>query len=78
MSSRSFSEEFIMSREIRDGKGATELARLWKQHRLLLIVVLAATLALGLLVSSVMHAYSQSHYDYLTSVATLSRQAALS
>ena len=78
MSSRPLSEEFIMSRDIRDGEGATELARLWKRHRLLLIALLAATLGLGLLVSSVMHAYSQSHYDYLTSVPTLSRQAALS
>ena len=78
MSSRSFSEEFIMSREFREADGATELARLWKRYRLWLIAVLAATLGLGLLVSSVMHAYSQSHYDNLTSVPTLSRQAALS
>jgi len=78
MSSRSFSEEFIMSREVRDDEDATELARLWKRHRLLLIALLAATLGLGLLVSSIMHAYSQSHYDYLTRVPTLSRQAALS
>jgi hypothetical protein len=67
-----------MSREVRDHEGATELARVWKRHRLLLILLLAATLGLCVLISSVMHAYSQSHYDYLTSVPTLSRQAALS
>ena len=67
-----------MSRHIPDQGNATELARLWNQHRLLFIVVLAATLGLALLVSSVMHVYSQTHYDYLTSVATLAGQAALS
>ena len=67
-----------MSRHIPDHGDATELARLWGQHRLLFVVVLAAALALALVVSSVMHVFSQTHCDYLTSVATLAGQAALS
>ena len=67
-----------MSRHIPDQGDATELARLWSEHRLLFIVVLAATLALALVVSSVMHVFSQTHCDYLTSVATPAGQAALS
>jgi hypothetical protein len=77
MSTRYLSEDFIMSREFRETEGATELETVWKRHRVLMILVLAAALGLCILVSAVMHAYSQSHYDYLTSVATLSRQAAL-
>ncbi len=55
-----------MRRECRESEGATELTAVWKRHRLLMIVLLAAALGLCILVSSVMHAYSQSHYDYLT------------
>lgn len=66
-----------MSREVRETEGGTDLATAWKRHRLLMIALLAAAFGLCVLVSSVMRAYSQSHYDYLTSVPTLSRQAAL-
>ena len=66
MNTRSLSEEFIMSREFREAEDATELTTAWKRHRLLMIVVLAVALGLCVLVSSVMHSYSQSHYDYLT------------
>jgi hypothetical protein len=66
-----------MNREYREPGSATELSTVWRRHRLLMIVLLAAALGLCALVSSVMHVYSQSHYDYLTSVSTLSRQAAV-
>jgi hypothetical protein len=50
----------------RETEGAAELTTVWKRYRLLMIVLLVAALGLCILVSSVMHAYSQSHYDYLT------------
>jgi len=48
-----------------------------RDTRLLVIVVLAAIIGLGILLTSVLHAYSQSHYDYLTAVPACSRQAGL-
>jgi hypothetical protein len=49
----------------------------WKRYRLLLLAVLAALIGLGILLTSVLHVYSQSHYDYLTAVPAFSRQAGL-
>jgi hypothetical protein len=60
-----------------------DLANLRGRHRLLAIIVLAiiilaAVIGLGACLASVLHAYSESHYDYVTHVPTLSRQAGLS
>jgi hypothetical protein len=73
MSSRLLPEEFVMRRDIRDHDRAIDLASLWKRHWMVAIVVLAAIVGLGVLLTSVLHAYSQSHYDYLTSMPMLSR-----
>jgi hypothetical protein len=82
-------EEFVMRHDSRDhGRaigpgdaigpvGAIKLARLWKRRWLLAIAVLAAILGLGVLVSSVLRAYGESDYDYLTGVPTLSPSAGL-
>jgi len=48
------------------------LANLRKHRWLLILAVLAAVMALGLVIGSVLRAYGQSHYDYLTSVPTSS------
>jgi hypothetical protein len=61
MSSRLLPEEFVMR----------------KRRWLLAIVVLAAILGFCVLLSSVLRAYGESHYDYLTGVPTLSPQAGL-
>jgi hypothetical protein len=82
-------EEFVMRHDSRDhgraigpgsaiGPGAAiELARLWKRRWLLAIAVLAAILGLCVLLSSVLRAYGESDYDYLTGVPTLSPSAGL-
>jgi len=62
MSSRLLPEEFVMR----------------KRRWLLAIVVLAAILGFCVLLSSVLRAYGESHYDYLTGVPTLSSPAGLS
>jgi hypothetical protein len=54
-----------------------EPATPWKRYRLVVIVVLAAIIGLGILLTSVLHAYSQLHYDYLTGAPAASRQAGL-
>jgi hypothetical protein len=69
MSIRLPREEFGMQRDIAD---------VWKRHWMILaILVLTATIGLGVFFRSVLCAYSQSHYDYLTSAPALSRQAGL-
>jgi hypothetical protein len=60
-----------------------ELANLWRHHRVLsitalAIIVLAAIIGLGVCIASVLHVYSESHYDYVTSAPTPSRHAGLS
>jgi|HubBroStandDraft_1064217.scaffolds.fasta_scaffold1788740_2 hypothetical protein len=43
-----------------------------RRHRwLVVLALLAAIMGLGLVLGSVLRAYGQSHYDYLTSAATL-------
>ena len=56
---------------------AIEPTSLWKRRWWLAIVVLAAILGLGVLLSSVLRAYGESDYDYLTGVPTLSPSAGL-
>jgi hypothetical protein len=63
-------------RTIEPGR-AIALASLWKRRWLLAIVVLAAILGFCVLVSSVLRAYGESDYDYLTGVPTLSPPAGL-
>jgi hypothetical protein len=43
-----------------------------KQRWLVILAVLAAIMALGLVLGSVLRAYGRSHYDYLTSVPAMS------
>jgi len=50
----------------------------WTRHWIAAIVMLAAIIGLGVLLTSVLRAYSQSHYDYLTRVSAPSPQAGLS
>ena len=90
MTGRLLPEEFVMRHDSRDhgraigpggaiGPGrAIELASLWKRRWLLAILVLAAILGFCVLLSSVLRAYGESHYDYLTGVPTLSSPAGLS
>jgi hypothetical protein len=60
------------------GRGrAIEPASLWKRRWWLAIVVLAAILGFCVLLSSVLRAYGESDYDYLTGVPTLSPPAGL-
>jgi len=61
MSSRLLPEEYVMR----------------KRRWLLAIVVLAAILGFCVLLSSVLRAYGESHYNYLTGVPTLSPPAGL-
>jgi hypothetical protein len=83
MSGRLLPEEFVMRHDSRDGgpaigpARAIELANLWKHRWLLAIAVLAAILGLCVLLSSVLRAYGESDYDYLTGVPTLSPSAGL-
>ncbi len=76
-------EEFVMRHDSRDhGRaigpgGAIEPPSLCKHRWLLAIVVLAAILGFCVLLSSVLRAYGESHYDYLTGVPTLSPPAGL-
>jgi hypothetical protein len=62
-------EESFMRHDIRDR---------WTRHWIAAIVLLAAIIGLGFLLTSVLRAYSQSHYDYLTRDSAPSRQAGLS
>ena len=62
-------EEFVM-RQI-------ERASLWKRRWFLAVIALAAILGLCVLLSSVLRAYGESHYGYLTGVPTLSPSAGL-
>jgi NADH:ubiquinone oxidoreductase subunit 4 (subunit M) len=78
MSVSSPPEEFFMRRDSRDHGSVAELAKQWKRHWMLVIVMLAAIIGLGILSTSILRAYGQSHYDYLTQVAVSSRQAGLS
>jgi hypothetical protein len=60
------------------GRGrAIEPTSLWKRRWWLAIVVLAAILGFCFLLSSVLRAYGESDYDYLTGVPTLSPPAGL-
>jgi hypothetical protein len=89
MSSRLLPEEFVMRHDSRDhgraigpggaiGPGrAIEPTSLWKRRWWLAIVVLAAILGFCVLLSSVLRAYGESDYDYLTGVPTLSPPAGL-
>ena len=71
-------EEFFMRRDIGDHDSVAELANRCKRHWLLAIVMLAAIIGLGILSMSILRAYSQSHYDYLTRVSVPSRRVGLS
>jgi hypothetical protein len=71
-------EEFCMRRDIRDHGSVAELAKRWKHHWMLVIVMLAVIIGLGILSTSILRAYGQSHYDYLTQVSAPSRQAGFS
>jgi hypothetical protein len=67
-------EESFMRQDIRDR---------WTRHWIAAIVLLAAIIGVGVLLTSVLRAYSQSHYDYLTRDSATrdlapSRQAGLS
>jgi hypothetical protein len=62
-------EESFMRHDIRDR---------WTRHWIAAIVMLVAIIGLGVLLTSVLRAYSQSHYDYLTRVSAPSPQAGLS
>ncbi|HEY2633216.1 MAG TPA: hypothetical protein VGI51_00775 [Steroidobacteraceae bacterium] len=57
--------------------GAIGPASLWKRRWVLAIVVLAAILGFCVLLSSVLRAFGESDYDYLTGVPTLSPSAGL-
>lgn len=54
------------------------LASFWKRRWFLVVIALAAILGLCALLSSVLRAYGESHYDYLTGVPTPSSPAGLS
>ena len=56
---------------------AIEPTSLWKRRWWLAIVVLAGILGFCLLLSSVLRAYGESDYDYLTGVPTLSPPAGI-
>ena len=68
-------EEIRMRRECRDHDAAVELVNLWKRRWMLALVMLAAILGFGILLTSILRAYSQSHYEYLTLVWAPSLQA---
>ena len=57
---------------------AISLASLCKRRWFLAVIALAAILGLCALLSSVLRAYGESHYDYLTGVPTLASPAGLS
>jgi NADH:ubiquinone oxidoreductase subunit 4 (subunit M) len=78
MSVSSPPEEFFMRRDIRDHGSVAEFAKRWKRHWMLVIVMLAVIIGLGILSTSILRAYGQSHYDYLTQVSASSRQAGFS
>ena len=71
-------EEFFMRRDIRDHGSVAELAKRWKHHWMLVIVMLAVIIGLGILSTSILRVYGQSHYDYLTRVSVSSPQAGFS
>jgi hypothetical protein len=78
MSGRLLPGEFIMPLDIRDHDSAIELAKLWRRQWKVAFVVLAAIFGLGVLLTSVLYAYSRSHCEYLTNEPSFSRQAGLS
>jgi NADH:ubiquinone oxidoreductase subunit 4 (subunit M) len=78
MSVSSPPEECFMRRDIRDHGSVAELAKRWKRHWMLVIVMLAAIIGLGILSTSILRVYGQSHYDYLTEVPASSPQAGFS
>jgi hypothetical protein len=78
MSGRLSPGEFIMPLDIRDHDSAIELANLWRRQWRVAFVVLAVIFGLAVLLTSVLHAYSRSHCEYLTSAPSFSRQAGLS
>lgn len=49
-----------------------EMADVWRRHWLLTVILLAAAIGLGMSLVAVLCAYSQSDYEYLTSVPALS------
>jgi NADH:ubiquinone oxidoreductase subunit 4 (subunit M) len=61
-------QESFMRHDIRDR---------WARHWIAAIVMLAAIIGLGILSTSVLRAYSQSHYEYLTRVSAPSPQVGL-
>jgi len=67
-----------MCRDIRDHGSVAELAKRWKRHWMLVVIMLAVIIGLGILSTSILRAYGQSHYDYLTQVSAPSRQAGFS
>jgi hypothetical protein len=71
-------EESFMRRDIRDCDSLVELPNRWTRRWIAAIVMLAAIIGLGVLLTSVLRAYRQSHYDYLTHVSAPSPQAGLS
>jgi hypothetical protein len=78
MSVSSPPEEFFMRRDIREHGSVAELAKRWKRHWMLVIVMLAVLIGLGILSASILRVYGESHYDYLTQVSAPAREAALS
>jgi hypothetical protein len=67
-----------MRHDIRECDSVTAHPNRWTRHWIAAIVMLAALIGLGVLLTSVLRAYSQSHYDYLARVSAPSSQAALS
>ena len=71
-------EESFMRPDIRDCGSVAELPNRWTRRWIAAIIMLAAIIGLGVLLTSVLRAYSQSHYDYLARVSAPSHQAGLS
>jgi hypothetical protein len=71
-------KESFMRHDIGDCDSVAELPNRWTRHWIAAIVMLAAIIGLGVLLTSVLRAYSQSHYDYLARVSAPSPQAGLS
>jgi hypothetical protein len=71
-------EESFMRHDIRKCDSVAAHPNRWTRHWIAAIVMLAALIGLGVLLTSVLRAYSQSHYDYLARVSAPSPQAGLS
>ena len=67
-----------MRHDFRDCDSVAEHPNRWTRHWIAAIVMLAAIIGLGVLLTSVLRAYSQSHYDYLARVSAPSPQVGLS